>query len=292
MTETSINTASITLTPELLRQLETLSTPPEPFTPGAPLFWDDPHISQHLLEAHLDPNTEAASRHPDMIEAVIYWLLTYLDVQPGAAWLDMGCGPGLYTSRLAQRSLVVTGIDYSRRSIAYATGYASEHNLPITYRYQNYLTLEDSAQYDVISLIYGDFCPLSPENRAKLLANVRRALKPGGRFVFDVTTPPMRQKHLTPPNWYAATEGGFWKPGPYLGLDRGFAYPNDIYLDQFITIEPDGTLTVFRNWFQDYTPQRITNELHANGFKVVALWGDLAGAPYTDEADWIGIVAE
>ncbi len=55
MTETSTNTPSMPLTPDMLRQLETLSTPPEPFTPGAPLFWDDPHISQHLLEAHLDP---------------------------------------------------------------------------------------------------------------------------------------------------------------------------------------------------------------------------------------------
>src|SRR5579872_3363579 len=143
MTQTSVNPPSITLTPDILRQLVTLSTPPEPFAPGAPLFWDDPHISQHLLEAHLDPDTEAASRQPTVIEAVIGWLLTYLDVQPGAAWLDMGCGPGLYTSRLAQRGLVVTGVDYSRRSIAYATAYAEEHKLPITYRYQNYLTLED-----------------------------------------------------------------------------------------------------------------------------------------------------
>lgn len=292
MADLSENTASSILTPEILRQLEVFSKPPEPFTPGAPLFWDDPHISQHLLAAHLDPDTDAASRHPETIKAVIDWLLTYLDVQPGEAWLDMGCGPGLYTSRLAQRGLIVTGVDYSQRSIAYATDYAKEHNLPITYRYQDYLMLEDSASYDAISLIYGDFCPLSPEQRAKLLANVRCALKPNGRFVFDVTTPRLRQKHGTPTNWYAATKGGFWKPGPYLGLDRGFAYPDDIFLDQYITLEPDGTLTVFRNWFQDYTPQRITDELHENGFEVVALWGDLTGAPYTDESEWIGIVAK
>ncbi|MBN1563620.1 MAG: class I SAM-dependent methyltransferase, partial [Anaerolineae bacterium] len=193
MTETS--TPNITLTTDILRQLEALSTPPEPFAPGAPLFWDDPHISKHLLAAHLDPNTEAASRHPDTIEAVINWLLDYLQLEPGAAWLDMGCGPGLYTSRLVQRGLTVTGIDYSRRSIAYAKEYAAEHDLPVTYRYQNYLTLDEVAQYDVISLIYGDFCPLSPENRAQLLANVRRALKPGGRFVFDLSTPVHHTRH-------------------------------------------------------------------------------------------------
>ena len=292
MTETPVNSIHSTLTIDTLRHLNDLSAPPPPFSPGEPLFWDDPHISTMMLEAHLNPDTEAASRHPDTIGAVVTWLIDALALEPGAAWLDMGCGPGLYTSRLARRSLSVTGIDYSRRSIAYATEYATAHGLPIEYRYQNYLTLDDTAQYDVISLIYGDFCPLSPANRASLLDRVQRALKPGGRFVLDVTTPVLRARYHVPSNWYAALEGGFWKAGPHLVLERGFAYPEDVYLNQYVVIEPDGTLTVYRNWFQDYTPDRITDEITAHGFTIAALWGDLTGAPYTDESDWIGIVAE
>lgn len=271
--------------------LHHLSAPPAPFTPGESLFWDDPHISRMMLDAHLSPDTEAASRRPDMIEAVVNWLLDYLALGPSAAWLDLGCGPGLYTARLAWRGLSVTGIDYSRRSITYAQNYAAEHDLPIDYRYQNYLTLDDTAQYDVVSLIYGDFCPLSPADRAALLNRVHRALKPGGRFVFDVTTPLLRAQHGLQPNWYAAPDGGFWKPGPHLVLERGFAYPDDIYLDQYIVIEPDGALTVYRNWFQDYTPERIANEIRAHRFEIAAMWGDLTGAPYTEDSEWIGIVA-
>jgi len=37
----------------LLRELE---SKPEPFTPGEPLFWNDPHIPAEMLHAHLDPN--------------------------------------------------------------------------------------------------------------------------------------------------------------------------------------------------------------------------------------------
>ena len=76
----------------------------------------------------------------------------------------------------------VTGVDYSRRSIEYATGYANENNLEITYRYENYLQLKDENLYDAALLIYGDFCPLSPEQRTRLLQNVYRALRPDGRF--------------------------------------------------------------------------------------------------------------
>ena len=49
----------------LLAQLIELQEKPAPFTPGEPLFWDDPHISTHMLAAHLDPDFEAASRRPE-----------------------------------------------------------------------------------------------------------------------------------------------------------------------------------------------------------------------------------
>jgi hypothetical protein len=44
-------------------------------------------------------------------------------------------------------------------------------------------------------LIYGDLCPFAPEQRAKLLDNVRTALKPGGSFILDVRTPRCHEKY-------------------------------------------------------------------------------------------------
>ena len=35
---------------------------PQLFEPGEALFWDDPHISKSMLEAHLNPNVDGASR--------------------------------------------------------------------------------------------------------------------------------------------------------------------------------------------------------------------------------------
>jgi SAM-dependent methyltransferase len=273
-------------------ELHTLSQPPALYDPGEPVFWDDPHISKTLLANHLDPETDVASRRPATIDATLDWLVRYLDPAPGAAWLDLGCGPGLYTARLAQRGFRVTGVDFSKRSLAYARDYAAEHQLDITYRYQNYLTLEDAAQYDVISLIFGDFCPLFSSERAALLARVRRALKPGGRFVFDVSTPVHHARYGLKKGWWVSLADGFWRPEPHLVLEQGFAYPDDIYLNQYVLIEADGTHTVYRFWFQDYTPERITDELAASGFRVCAHWGDLTGMPYTPDSEWIGIVAE
>jgi len=274
-----------------LELLQELQRRPPPFTPGEPLFWDDPHISKGMLASHLDPKTPSASRSPERIERTVAWLVEVLGLQPGDAVIDLGCGPGLYASRLAGRGLRVTGVDYSRRSIDYATQHAQKAGLEIIYRNQDYLTLEDENLYDAALLIYGDFCPLAPEKRARLLASVRRALVPGGRFALDVTTRLCRKKYGAGSTWYAV-ETGFWKPGPHLVLEQGFDYPEQsIYLDQFVIIESDGTVTVYRNWFQDYDPEAIVAELEAGGFVVEGVWSDLEGTPYSKDTQWIGLVA-
>jgi SAM-dependent methyltransferase len=274
-----------------LDQLQKLSTKPPLFEPGEPLFWDDPHISSQMLTFHLNPDVEAASRKPETIDRTVRWLIDFLKLKPGDSVLDLGCGPGLYASRLSQAGMRVTGLDYSRRSIDYATNYARENDLPITYHYQNYLTLDIEAEFDAVLLIYGDLCVLSPEKRDSLLDRIHRALKPGGTFICDVTTRQLRLRAGHKNGWYAAARG-FWKPGPHLVLEQGFDYPeDDTFLDQYVVIEPDCKISVYRNWFLDYTRDTITMALEGCGFTVRAVWGDLTGAPYTPEGEWIGVAA-
>ena len=245
-----------------------------------------------MLEKHLNPDTDAASRRPETIDSSLKWLIETLGLKAGASILDLGCGPGLYASRFAHAGLKVTGVDFSQRSIDYATNYATKNKLNITFRHQNYLELNDEGQYDVALLIYGDYCPLNPEQRVTLLRNIHRVLKPDGKFVLDVSTREHRKQHGNQNGWHAL-QSGFWKPGPHLLLEEGFDYPDQsIWLDQYTVIEADGKISVYRNWFQDYTPKTITNELAQNGFAVESLWGDLTGKPYTPQSEWIGLVTD
>ena len=188
-----------------LQQL--FATTPPRFEPGEPLFWDDPHIAQQMLTFHLNPESEAASRRLETIAQTVDWLVSFLGLKAGDRVLDLGCGPGLYAERLAERGLCVTGIDYSRNSIAYATRHAAECGLAIEYRYQNYLTLDEPPIYDAVLLIYGDLCPLAPDQRDALLDRILAALKPGGTFIFDVTTRVLRERYGLKNHWYAAEFG-------------------------------------------------------------------------------------
>jgi SAM-dependent methyltransferase len=275
---------------QMMSQLIELQQKPAPFTPGEALFWDDPHISSQMLAAHLNPEIDAASRRPETIDRSVQWLIETLGLKTGDSVLDLGCGPGLYASRFARAGLQVTGLDTSRRSIEYAINDANQNKLNIRYRYENYLELDDEDQYQAALLIYGDFCPLDPDQRSRLLKNIHRALKPDGNFVLDVSTREHRKRHGNKNGWYAL-ESGFWKPGPHLVLEEGFDYPEQsIWLDQYTVIEADGNVSVYRNWFQDYTPESITAELLQAGFSVESLWGDLTGTPYTPESEWIGLI--
>jgi len=244
-----------------------------------------------MLAAHLDPSVNLASRRPETIDGTVNWIIDILDLKRGQHILDLGCGPGLYAERFARAGLSVTGIDYSRRSIDHARKSASENALAINYRYENYLNLQDDNAYDAALLIFGDYCPLPPEDRVVLLTNIRRALKSVAYFVFDVSTPTLFDS-MSEEVHIQFEESGFWRPSPHLVIDKYFSYPEQgITLNQFGVLDKNGNFTLYRNWFQNFTPDTITAELEANGFSVESIWGDLMGEPYSADKKWIGLVS-
>lgn len=264
---------------------------PALFAPGVAPFWDDPYISEQMLAAHLNPQIDAASRAPEVIARTVEHLVAYLGLRPGQAVLDLGCGPGLYCAQLAGHGLRVTGVDYARRSIAYARDHARAHDLAIDYVYQDYLTIDYHAQFDAVMLIYGDYGVLAPDQRARLLERVHRALKPGGAFVLDLITPVCRENLEPPAHWYVA-ERGFWRGEPHLVLEQGFSYPDAAAsVRQYLVLDQRGVAHVYRTWTQHYTPETIRGELSNGRFVVEALWADLTGAAYAAESAWIGVVA-
>lgn len=273
-------------------QLARLAARPPRFAPHEAPFWDDPHIAQQMLAAHLDPATDAASRRPRTIDRTVAWLNEQLALRPGARLLDLGCGPGLYCMRFARLGLEVTGMDVSGTSLAYARAAAEEQGLAIEYIQADYLTLDAVKSFDAAVMIYFDFCVLPDDSRDELLRRIRRALKPGGVFAFDVTTPHRRLPDDDASRWNVLL-GGFWRPGPYLELTRTFLDAETATdVRQTLIVDPDGRTTVYRIWNQAYTPETIAAVLVAQGLRMRGLWSDLAGVPYEPGSSSLGVVAD
>ena len=110
---------------QILSQLIALQERPAPFTPGEPLFWDDPHISAQMLEFHLNPEVEAASRKPETIDRSVQWLIAALGLEPGDTLLDLGCGPGALL-RQKTGGEIQASVSVRRVPIAAITGVTSK----------------------------------------------------------------------------------------------------------------------------------------------------------------------
>lgn len=264
---------------------------PPLFEPGEPEFWDDPHISKSMLEAHLDQTHDGASRKTSEIVKTVDHLVDSGFLKTGDRVLDLGCGPGLYDSRLCRKGMRITGIDISRRSIDYARSQAKKDGLDIEYICTDFFNINYERTFDAVLQVYGEICTFSNEKRDLLLSLIHRALKDDGIFIFDVSTRALRLREGLKNRWYVS-EAGFWRQRRHLVLEEGFDYPeNNTYLNQYIVIDEDDTVKTYRLWLHDYSLEEIGMVLERNGFIIEKIWSSLSGEQYQDGGDWIAIAA-
>ena len=191
-----------------------------------------------MLEAHLNPDWDAASRRHGYIDRSVKWLESIIPA--GSRILDLGCGPGLYTKRLSDAGYDVTGIDYSRRSIAYA----KEHDTKTRYICRNYLEMDYTGEFDAITLIYCDYATLIPDERKTLLSKIHRALKPNGLFIL-MSSPKKRIKTDATGHPGRTMKTAVWNDQPHLCLEAEYYYGNN-------TVKVNKTVVITENSIREY----------------------------------------
>jgi SAM-dependent methyltransferase len=242
-----------------------LTSRPRLYEKGSAVMWTDPYISERLLEMHLDPEQDLASRSRHRIDHTAEWILAQSNKEKMRI-LDLGCGPGLYAEYFALRGHEVTGVDFSGNSIRYATGQAKDRKLDIVYLHKNYLQLDFAGCFDLVILIYLDFCVLLPEERDQVLMNIYRALKPGGMFIFDVVND-KNPDEKAPSNSWEAKEKGFWKATPYLALNDGFIYPEaKVTATRHTILDHEGRAETYIFWTHYYNREDLSGLLLSKGF--------------------------
>lgn len=116
----------------MFKELEKINQRPEPFefyTAGD--LWTDEYTSSQMLSYHLNESVDLSSRNPEFINRSVEWIASRFNVGKDTSIADFGCGPGLYTTRLAKYQANVTGIDFSDRSINYAKKIAAGEQLEL-----------------------------------------------------------------------------------------------------------------------------------------------------------------
>lgn len=239
---------------------------PPLYEKGDAEMWTDAYISRQLLDIHLNPEIDSASRTPGNIERTLRLIRDFCG-KPGMDILDLGCGPGIYLEHLARLGHRCTGVDFSENSITYATRQAKEKRLDITYLLQDYLDLDFESQFDLVLLIYTDLGVLLPRERSRLLGKIHRALRPEGIFIFDVVNDRNRDRKFREESTWTYHPGGFWRDEPYMEVASSFHYPEArVFLRQHTIMDESETIRNYRFWMHYFSAGDMDQILREHGF--------------------------
>ena len=128
---------------------------PEPWAEGEKIAWDDPAFSARVLVEHLSQEHDEATRRTELIDAQVPWIHNVLLNEQPAHILDLCCGPGLYTSRLAKLGHNCTGIDFSPAAIDYARKIAQKENLLCAYDQEDIRHADYGRYNDLVMMLFG-----------------------------------------------------------------------------------------------------------------------------------------
>lgn len=275
--------------------LHQLAQRPAPFENRERDFWRDPYVSQHVLEAHLDPHTDDATRRPAIVGSTVETILSHLGTDRPFEQLhvlDLACGPGLYAEQFAARGFQVTAIDYAEPSIRHARGSAERDGLTIDYRIGDLRATPLGGPYDLVMLIYGALSTFSDSEQRQILDRVRQAMSPGGLIVFDVFTQAYARRNRSDTDWYVSMRDGFWQEEPHLVLEHNFFYDGlSASVARYLIIEESGAYRTYDVWWRHFTREEILERSEDAGFSVEAVYGSLWGDPCREDDEWIGVYA-
>jgi len=253
---------------------------PSPDEGLARLPWDDPDFSQRILREHLSQRYDSASRRTRLVKKHVEWIHHFVLKGNTSRILDLGCGPGLYTSRLADYGHDCVGIDFAPASIEYARTQALKKNNLCEYRLENILNIDYGKGFDLVMLVFSEFNTFPKTDAVSILGKSFRSLKPGGQILLEVPGfDAVEQLGDQPSVWYSEIKGIF-SGEPYLCLTESFW--NDekrVAIERYYIInETDQEIKLYMNCTNAYTDDDFRQMLKDTGFNSIKFHPSLTGS--------------
>ncbi len=257
------------------------SPPPasaEPATPRVGLWWER-LFGADFEASHPEPTEQQLGREVD-------FLMESLALPAGSAVLDLGCGTGRQAVGLAERGLVVTGVDGSGTRLDRARARARERGVSVAFEQRELRDLADEARFDGLVCWNTTFGYFEEERNAELIKRMFRALRPGGRLVLDVANRDFALRGLPSSAWLRA-EGS-------VSMDQADFDPITSRLRVRRTVMPDDAPARDCAYsIRLYSLHEVGGLLHAAGFRIERVSGALStpGAFFVADSPRILLVA-
>jgi len=229
--------------------------------------WHEPGFSRRMLREHLSQEHDLASRTLGWIDRQVEWIHRRLLEQRPARVLDLGCGPGLYSHRLAALGHTCLGIDFGPASIEHA----GTHTPPGARCRFELGDLRESAfggSHDLAMILYGELNVFSPNEAASILGRARASLAPGGALIAEVQSAGAVEAMGNAAPSVEERDSGVFADGPYrCRTECRWLAREMVAVQTFEVTEVDtGTRRGFRSTTKAWTDAELGSLLADAGF--------------------------
>jgi SAM-dependent methyltransferase len=240
-------------------------------------FEDDQFWADFGFSIFNDDHWEAAAEESGS-------LIELLDLDGSQRIVDLCCGPGRHSLELARRGFDVTGVDRTDEYLEEARGRAEKEGLLVNFVKCDMREFAREEELDVVLNLYTSFGYFeNPEDDNRLLDNVFRSLKPGGKLVIEMMGKEVLARKFTPHDWVE------YPNGRILILDRKLIKHWSVIWNRWTVI--NGTERKEHEFeHRLYSGTELEWLLKGSGFSRVDVYGDLAGAPYDNSANRLVVV--
>lgn len=263
---------------------------PQPWAEGEKIPWHDPDFSRRMLKEHLSQKHDAASRRTPKIKKQVDWIHGFaLDGKPSRI-LDLGCGPGMYSARLAALGHVCHGIDYGPASIEYAVKHAPEH---CSYTLGDIRTTDFGAGYDLVMLIFGEFNVFEPKDAKLILKKSYDALNPGGKILLEPQTfDAVYGTGSQPATWYSAENELFAEESHLCLMESFWDEEVSVAIERYYIVDSaSGEVTRYSASTKAYENKELVDMLEDAGFRNPDIFPSLTGKP-DDQSEMFVLLAK
>lgn len=122
---------------------------------------------------------------PERTEAEVDLIWRLLDLKPGMKVLDLACGHGRITHRLAERGCVMTGLDATELFLEQARSDAAAQGVKVEYLKGDMRSLPWTEDFDRVVNWFTAYGYFRDDQNRQVLTQVYQALKPGGKFLLE-----------------------------------------------------------------------------------------------------------
>ena len=204
-----------------------------------------------------------------------------------ARLLDLCCGWGRHTIRLAQRGYVATGLDLSTYHIELARNASREAGVHVDWIEGDMRRIPfPDASFDAVINMFTAFGYFDDRENQDVLDEVARVLAPGGRFLIDVINRDYLMGVFRESDWREDQEGGV-----ILERRRWDASAGRIHAE-WILIDADGRRRVHPHDERVYTLQELASCLTSAGLQVRTVFGEYDGGPLTRNSRRLIVLSE